>query len=231
MIELLAALGILAVLATLTLGMLSRVRSGAQSAASLGNLRQIGVGMSLYCAEHGGRYPPDWDGARNATWRDVLSPYLDGNLAGPRSIFVSPTSVLPLPASNTRPATYAVNGEMMWAPRQLGQDEDQPPVTTTRVKHPARVIVVADAGQSAALQNSSFASFTAASGWWYWNPDPGPWLDDPIPVVGVDPATGTEPGGAISYRDRGHAACLMADGHARRFARGEIKKRHLVFAH
>lgn len=230
LIEIMVVIAIISILSSLTFAVMKGARARASSAESLSQLRQIGVGISLYGNENGGKYPYAWNAASNTTWRDLLVPYMDTDDSRPKNVYVSPTSTLPIPATSTRAATYAINGEMAWAYRQLGGDIDQPPVTQYRVEQPSKTILVADTGQDPALENSSQASFAPAKNWWYWNPDSGPWLDDPIPVASVD-SSGTEPADSISYRDSGHAACLMADGHAQRFAKGEIKKRNVVFQH
>ncbi len=230
LIEILVVIAIIAVMSTLTFGVMKGVSGRASSAESLGQLRQIGVGISLYTNENNGRYPYAWNPVSNTTWRDLLEPYMDTDDSSPDNVYVSPTSTLAIPADSTRTATYAINGEMAWAVRQLGGDINQSPVTTFQVAEPSKTILVADTGQDPSLSNSSQASFAPAKGWWYWNPDPGPWLDEPIPVDSVS-TPGTEPPDSISYRDNDHAAALMADGHAQRFARGAIKKRNVVFQH
>lgn len=57
LIELLVVVAIIAVLAALLLPALSRARQKARQAACLSNLRQIGVGFSLYHSENRDRFP------------------------------------------------------------------------------------------------------------------------------------------------------------------------------
>lgn len=231
LVELLVVIAIVAALSAIGAVTVGKARDKADSVASLSNLRQIGIGMNLYAGDNNSKYPFAWDAPSNTTWRDLIAPYAGSDDSTPDSIYVSPTSVLKIDSSNDRVATYAVNSEMMWSTRQQGDDAFEPPVTTLRVVDPANTIIVADTGQESGLGNSSQAAFTAASGWWYWDPDRGSWLDDPIPVSDANESDGTVPGDSISYRDNGHAACLMADGTVRRFAKGTITKGNMVFHH
>ncbi len=230
LIEMLVVIAIIALLTSLVFPAISKSIKSARSAKSLGNLRQIGLAIQMYALENQAKYPYNWSEVDNTTWRDLLYPYLNTKDDSPGSIYISPTSVLRVEPGIERASTYALNHDVTWVSRQQGMDV-HPPVALHSVQNPTQLILAADTGQSPSLGNSSFASFNATSGWWYWNPNPGPWLDDPIEVVPPDPETGTEPGGSISYRDRDHAACLMADGSTRRFKRGTITKRNITFLH
>lgn len=231
LVELLVVIAIVATLSAVGIMGYMKARSKAASVKSLSNLRQIGVGLLAYGTDNQGKYPSAWDGSNNLTWRDKIGSYMDTDDSKEDSIFRSPTAKVKIPSSNNRAATYAMNSEMSWSLRQNGQDANQPPVSLLRVANPARVIVIADAGQNPNLGFSSHADFTSARGWPYWEPNPGPWLNEAIPVEPVNQGTGTEPGDSISYRDNNHAACLMADGHIERFAKGTIQRKNMVFFH
>lgn len=56
LIELLVVIAIVVILASLLLPALSRARAAADRAVCISNLRQIGIGLSLYVEEQGG-YP------------------------------------------------------------------------------------------------------------------------------------------------------------------------------
>lgn len=57
LIELLCVVAILGLLVSLTLPALGKARDRAESAACFGNLRQIGVAVSLYVSEHDNTFP------------------------------------------------------------------------------------------------------------------------------------------------------------------------------
>ena len=74
--ELLAVITIIALLAALLFPALSRARAKGQSASCNNNLRQTGLSLAMYVADHH-RYPPMWgqDTGTFQTWSDRLAPY------------------------------------------------------------------------------------------------------------------------------------------------------------
>jgi prepilin-type N-terminal cleavage/methylation domain-containing protein len=77
LIELLAVVGIIAILAALLLPSTSQAKSKSQSTACKNHLLQIGRAMSMYAADHN-RYPPLLCGEIGdsfAIWADRLEPY------------------------------------------------------------------------------------------------------------------------------------------------------------
>lgn len=77
LLELLAVLAIMVILTTLFLVGLSAVMERAKQAKCINNLRQLGVAVSLYAQDNGGRLPVHtmyW----YPSWFDYVKPYLDG---------------------------------------------------------------------------------------------------------------------------------------------------------
>jgi len=69
LVELLVVIGIIAVLISILMPALRRARQHAQRTACLSQMRQIGVALAGYCAEHKGRTPVQiYDAVRN--WGD-----------------------------------------------------------------------------------------------------------------------------------------------------------------
>ena len=90
-VELLVVISIIAVLASLLLPALSRAKENGQSARCKSNLRQIGLGLSMYTTDHG-FYPPyqedDWILKLRRTWFHRILPYTGGTWSN--GVFVCP---------------------------------------------------------------------------------------------------------------------------------------------
>ncbi len=77
LIELLVVIAVIAVLIAVLLPALNKARSAAQSVVCQSNLRQVGLGLIMYCGDNHGFLP--WevslDGA-STPWQRTISPYL-----------------------------------------------------------------------------------------------------------------------------------------------------------
>ncbi len=62
LLELLCAIGIIAILASLLVPVLMKGRQRARGTSCIGNLRHIGMALSIYAGDSGGWYPPRADG-------------------------------------------------------------------------------------------------------------------------------------------------------------------------
>lgn len=89
LVELLVVIAIIAILASMLLPALARAKTKAKSIASLNNLRQISIGMTLYRDDHNGRFPghslPAVTGQARVRWADLIFPYMQNE-----EVYLSP---------------------------------------------------------------------------------------------------------------------------------------------
>jgi len=84
LVELLVVIGIIAVLISLLLPALNKARQSGQTLSCLANLRQIGMGITMYAGDNQGMLPPgqwpNWgDGSSDQVlWYTLINPYMGG---------------------------------------------------------------------------------------------------------------------------------------------------------
>ncbi len=151
----LVAIGILGVLAVLTVGVATKVgRSSVLSAQCSSNLRQMGVAMSLYAADHGGQLPVlagdaeatdrDLQNGKGNQWDMQIFPYVSPRNAVAKrnqtdTVFFCPASH-PDPSYAHRavlPLSYTYNV-------QLGKSETATGVRLPGVANPSTLFVLGD---------------------------------------------------------------------------------------
>lgn len=126
LVELLAVIGVMAILALLIVPQVNAFQARSKSLKCMSNMRQIGAAFQQYASEHNGRLPVIYNsastpaGETNAPWMWKLSPYVGmapdsmGFSPLPRAagVFVCPEWTMSPPRNTTRAVSYAVNNCM-----------------------------------------------------------------------------------------------------------------------
>jgi prepilin-type N-terminal cleavage/methylation domain-containing protein/prepilin-type processing-associated H-X9-DG protein len=101
LVELLAAVAIIGLLAALLLPALARARESAKRASCANNLRQIGIAFACYLLENDETYPAAQDPLSTDPyywlwmgrgWRELLTPYIPGDKENP-GVFFCPSDI------------------------------------------------------------------------------------------------------------------------------------------
>lgn len=88
LIELLVVIAIISILAAILFPVFARAREQARKAACMSNLKQIGLGMTMYVQDYDGTFPVGWrDAAVDVYWYQVLQPYIKN-----KQVFICPTA-------------------------------------------------------------------------------------------------------------------------------------------
>lgn len=198
LIELLVVIAIIAILAAILFPIFMNAKRAGQSAACLGNLKQLGTAFTMYADTNSGRFPPSnyvdlVPGSRKSrwgydltTWMDIIYPYVRN-----QAVFVCPARPLKSPTdlltgqglgavwgwgTCTKPLGYAMN--MYLASVVYGGPEMN---ASTGIRRPTRKILLTE-----------MAGALSHGGMWY------------IQMVGF---AGRDHGGRANF--------VFCDGHAK----------------
>ncbi|MCX7799901.1 MAG: DUF1559 domain-containing protein [Fimbriimonadales bacterium] len=138
LVELLVVAAILSALAALLFPVLFRARQAASEVASLSNMRQMGLALAMYAADHEGWFPPVKEILADptlTTWVDSVQPYVRSRLLRRSPMDDSPAWADP---SNPRLTSYGLNAYFDWVhPPYFGCSLDG-------VARPSETVVVAE---------------------------------------------------------------------------------------
>jgi prepilin-type processing-associated H-X9-DG protein/prepilin-type N-terminal cleavage/methylation domain-containing protein len=203
LVELMAVIGIIVVLAGLTLTGLSGARKSARSVTCLSNLRQLASAAVAYAERYDGSYPP-------AQWSDTADPALTrgwdytrrgATVLGPGLLWSGQSSpaVLQCPAFDGRSQSpgdpyTGYNYNTSYVGRGSGEG---PPARVAAVKQPSQTLLFGD-GQWSLGANKYMRS---------------PRRSPTEPVSYAD-GSATRAAGTQGYRHRGMTNAAFCDGHA-----------------
>lgn len=218
LVELLAVIGIISVLAALAGYGISRARASAKNSVCSSNQRQIAVAILLAAQDRKGVFPPSHE-TDNTPWTTGLDSYFGEKRL---NILVCPNRAFDPPAASYWNSSYSLN------PRIMVNRVNEPlrQVLASSIPRPTEVILVADG----ALRPMPVA---AAHGQ-FWQVDTAgqsnPWLGGANLVIadGPDVDDGTA---CFRFRHDGKLNVAFADGHVGSFEKGTIRQRNLHIAY
>lgn len=218
LVELLVVVSVIGVLATLSIGAVTRAKQRSRSAGCMSNLRQIGTLVHLFAADHNNEFP-NLRGKDN--YVHALSEYIPrSNSAATNNVFVSPAAVH-RPTNAGDNFTYALHNTLF---ADYG-------IRLNNVARPSELIM---AGNGAQIQGYGYAC--AFTFWETWQMHHGnsQWVQNMDEFIAAPDYTNVDdnPGqGWLRYVHNGNTAvnALMVDGHVETFTRGTVRVRHIVY--
>lgn len=202
LVELLSAIGIVALLTAILVPATTSVRRKSEAAKCMHNLKQIGSLMHLYAADQEGSLPPLYREGGNGSglsWVDLLHPYEGGELESLN--FQKNTKIYYCPTflgtgskfvASGYPTSFTVNGQIV-----KDVSGANSPVRLNTISRPGRTFLLVDGLPNDKGGRASINSFTQAL------PDGG--------------------SSRVNYSLHGHSAnFLFVDGHVERVAEDSV---------
>lgn len=235
LVELLVVIGIIAVLVAMLLPALNKARRSAMDTACLSNLRQIGLGLTMYAADNNGAIAPgEWDSwSTNPTdyvyWFTLINPYVGGkgntynsaNVATPAIATVSKVFTCPAATVDHGVIHYSSNPIVMGRQSEITAHPGLPVLKMTSLRETERLVMVMDGVQGTTSGNTQPVAFMMDSGSPFWGRFGTGGLSNSqryrvVPLDSNYDADPTPPKGLIRWRHQQNKSVnvVYADGHA-----------------
>ena len=178
LIELLIVIAIIAILAAMLLPALDQARRRAKSIQCVGNLRQLGAGLSLYVSDSDGILPPGDYSSSGGTWTQIMmGPNANGTFASKAGYINGRYLSIRLLCCPAMSGHYNMTGsgeEPLWWTkgchygivwqifgRPGGNESGSRPLRMAHLRRPARQIFLLD----------TLETLTGTSGYYRWRSD------------------------------------------------------------
>ncbi|WPJ96316.1 prepilin-type N-terminal cleavage/methylation domain-containing protein [Coraliomargarita algicola] len=218
LIELLAVLAVIGILAAILIPAIGNVRERAQETKCSSNLRQLALASVAYASDHKGNFPSLYsDVPGEIVWIDQIAPYVGGE-DQKRIIEVinCPSADYFMEFNGARAATYSYGWNPLLIPDSRADDEGNvaPPTKLLNVQRPNETILLAETTQPDNRKGWGKDYFISV-GEGIYNPTTAETLLSDSAYTGF----------SARHGDRGNAA--FVDGHVESFAIGEMKQKHV----
>jgi prepilin-type N-terminal cleavage/methylation domain-containing protein/prepilin-type processing-associated H-X9-DG protein len=212
LIELLTVIAIIGILAAIIIPTVGRVRQSAKSAQCLSNLRQMGMGFTLFAADNKGRLPrvglnprPNKPEVVDALWYSAISPYIQ------KSQIVSNHPVYRCPSEETQVPADRVNSVIQYSVSRALEKSGSAVLANgvgarpEEIPSPTRTFMLVDVkvNDQGTTSNASMIYSQIQTS-----------------INGTPEASAT-----VAYRHNLGLNCLFVDGHTARLSFDEFKER------
>ncbi|MFH1496821.1 MAG: prepilin-type N-terminal cleavage/methylation domain-containing protein [Verrucomicrobiota bacterium] len=221
LVELLTVIAIIGVLSAIIIPSVGRVRESARTSQCLGNLRQLGVAVTLYTQDEGGSFPYAYHSG-GVFWYHAISPYL-GDARHADLLFCQEESVRPTTDTNLTARTNYISNRRLFSDGQPRPDGSMPGRVSTRaVPRPAQVGLLFDGAVNAAgISNHSAYNQVGQN-----STSPAS-ADNLVPDLATDGSSNA----VISWRHNARTNVVFVDGHAATVPLGELRYGNLQIAY
>lgn len=226
LIELLAAIAVVAVLAAILIPSLRSVHLSSLESKGVANMRQIGIAIDLFGQENNNKFPPGVAGTTD--YATILTPYLGGKGSKwGEGVVRSP--VFKDPLADDQEGNYHFSGNPNFLP-DLQQPLPENPsasdlermIARTTATRPGEQILLADGCVVPGWGHNSAATLYAVSG--IWSPYPNDGSNKAVPR-GPDKDGA---GGNLRWRSANGQGvkCLFVDSHVAVMREGDLLQKH-----
>jgi prepilin-type N-terminal cleavage/methylation domain-containing protein/prepilin-type processing-associated H-X9-DG protein len=150
LIELLVVIAIIAILAGILFPVFAKARERAKQTSCLSNMKQIGIGLTIYASDYDDAYPPErFADAQKSIWKDAIQPGIKSVdvWACPSNVHVWDTgTAFPKPGDETGrfPRSYAYNGMLFYLNDADKSINPYKAIPLSKFKNPSGTILIVE---------------------------------------------------------------------------------------